>query len=231
MGARAPCYDAAIPNEEDGVRLVFLGPPGAGKGTIAAKAREALGIAHISTGELFRKAIAEGSPLGLKVKGVIESGGLVGDDLTIALVRERLDRPDAGKGFILDGFPRTVAQAEALESMGGLDRAVDFKLDDALVLARLGGRRTCPSCAKTYHVLFQKPRSEGVCDACGATLTIRDDDREEAIKLRLEVYRAQTAPLIEWYEARGLLLGIDASPAPDAVLADFLAKIGGGPGR
>ncbi len=207
------------------MRLVFLGPPGAGKGTIAARAREALGIAHISTGELFRKAIAEGSPLGLKVKGVIESGGLVGDDLTIALVRERLAQADAAKGFILDGFPRTVAQAEALDAMGGIDRAVDFRLDDALVLARLGGRRTCPKCAKTYHVLFQKPRAEGVCDACGAALAIRDDDREDAIKRRLEVYRAQTAPLIDWYEAKGLLLVIDAAPAPEAVLADFLKRM------
>jgi adenylate kinase len=209
------------------MRLIFLGPPGAGKGTIAVKAAEEYGMPHISTGEAFRAAIKSGSPLGLKVKGIIESGGLVPDQVTIELVRERLARPDAAAGWILDGFPRTVAQAEALEAMAAPDAAVNFEVEDADVIARLSGRRVCRGCSRNYHADFMPPRTEGVCDDCGGELYVRDDDRPEAIAKRLAVYRAQTEPLIAHYSAKGLLRGIDAAGAPHEVFEALKAALSG----
>ncbi|MEW6564083.1 MAG: adenylate kinase [Spirochaetota bacterium] len=203
------------------MKLVFLGPPGAGKGTLAAKAVELLQIPHISTGAIFRTAIANKTPLGLKVKEIIDAGRLVDDETTIALVRERLAEPDAQKGYILDGFPRTIAQAEALEGFSKIDRVVNFDIPDAAVIERLSGRRVCKNCGANYHILFSKPKKDGICDLCGGELYTRDDDKPEAIQKRLEVYRAQTAPLIDYYRKKGLLVDVDARPAVDQVIINF----------
>jgi len=208
------------------MNLIFLGPPGAGKGTLAAKATDILGVPHISTGAIFRAAIAAKSPLGLKVKAIIDSGGLVDDDTTVALVEERLVQEDTKTGYILDGFPRTIGQAEALAGFSTVDRAVNFDIPDGSVVERLAGRRVCRKCGTNYHVQFQKPRQDGVCDLCGGELYTRADDQEEAIRKRLEVYRAQTAPLIDYYRAKGLLTDVDARPAVDQVVAGFKAALG-----
>jgi adenylate kinase len=203
------------------MKLVFLGPPGAGKGTLAAKAVELLQIPHISTGAIFRTDFANMTPLGLKVKEIIDAGRLVDDETTIALVRERLAEPDAQKGYILDGFPRTIAQAEALEGFSKIDRVVNFDIPDAAVIERLSGRRVCKNCGANYHILFSKPKKDGICDLCGGELYTRDDDKPEAIQKRLEVYRAQTAPLIDYYRKKGLLVDVDARPAVDQVIINF----------
>jgi adenylate kinase len=180
-----------------------------------------LGIPHISTGDLFRAAVKNGTELGLKVKDIMAAGGLVPDELTISLVRERLSDGDAAKGWILDGFPRTIPQADALQNIAPADRIVNFEAADEVVVGRLSGRRVCRSCGKIYHVKNMPPKRSGVCDADGGELYTRDDDKEEAIKVRLETYRRQTAPLIEWYADRGSLLTIDGVGAPDAVLKRF----------
>jgi adenylate kinase len=203
------------------MNLIFLGPPGAGKGTLAAKAVEILSVPHISTGAIFRAAIAAKSPLGLKVKAIIDAGKLVDDATTIELVKERLAQPDAKKGYILDGFPRTIPQAEALATFSGVDKVVNFDIPDDGVVERLSGRRVCRGCGANYHVAFQKPKKDGVCDACGGELYTRDDDKKEAIQKRLEVYRAQTAPLIDHYRAKGILVDVDARPAVDTVVENF----------
>jgi adenylate kinase len=203
------------------MKLIFLGPPGAGKGTLAVRAVGAIGVPHISTGNIFRAAIAAQSELGRSVKAILDAGKLVDDKTTIALVQERLVQDDAQKGYILDGFPRTIAQAEALAGFSAVDKVVNFDLPDDLVLKRLGGRRTCRNCGANFHILFGKPKKDGVCDSCGGELYTRDDDREEAVAKRLEVYREQTAPLIDYYRNKGLLVDIDASPAPDEVLENF----------
>ncbi len=208
------------------MNLIFLGPPGAGKGTLAAKAVDILGVPHISTGAIFRAAIAAKSPLGLKVKAIIDSGKLVDDATTIELVKERLAQADARKGYILDGFPRTIPQAEALARFSTIDRVVNFDIPDLSVVERLSGRRVCRGCGANYHVLFQKPAKAGVCDACGGELYTRDDDKEEAIQKRLEVYRAQTAPLIDYYRAAGLLADVDARPLVDEVVTGFKKVMG-----
>lgn len=203
------------------MKLIFLGPPGAGKGTLAAKAMEMLKIPHISTGAIFRAAIAAKSELGLKVKSIIDAGKLVDDDTTIALVRQRLSEADTKGGYILDGFPRTIPQAEALASFSTVDRVVNFDIPDSSVVERLSGRRVCKNCGANYHVIFQKPKKDGICDLCGGELYTREDDKEEAVLKRLEVYRAQTAPLIEYYRSQGKLIDVDARPAVDQVVLNF----------
>ncbi|MDR0583937.1 MAG: adenylate kinase [Treponema sp.] len=208
------------------MKLIFLGPPGAGKGTLAVKAVDILGIPHISTGAIFRQAIAAGSPLGLKVKAIIDAGKLVDDETTIELVRERLARDDAQKGYILDGFPRTIPQAETLAAFSAVDKVVNFDIPDSAVLERLGGRRVCRKCGYNFHTVFDKPAKEGTCDHCGGEVYTRDDDRPEAIQKRLEVYRAQTAPLIDFYRQKGLLLDVDARPAVDRVTENFKRSLG-----
>jgi adenylate kinase len=208
------------------MKLIFLGPPGAGKGTLAARALDIVKVPHISTGNIFRAAIAAKSPLGLTVKAIIDAGKLVDDETTIALVKERLGQDDAQKGYILDGFPRTIPQAEALAGFSAVDKVVNFDLEDDLVLQRLGGRRTCRNCGFNHHILFGKPKKEGICDSCGGELYIRDDDREEAIAKRLEVYREQTEPLIDFYRKKGLLIDVDAGPAPDKVVENFRKALG-----
>jgi adenylate kinase len=203
------------------MNLIFLGPPGAGKGTLAAKAVEILKVPHISTGNIFRAAIAAQSPLGLKVKAIIDAGKLVDDDTTIALVRERFTGPDVREGYILDGFPRTIAQAEALASFSAVDRVVNFDIPDTAVVKRLSGRRVCRKCGHNFHALFDPPKDGDVCGHCGGEVYTRDDDREEAIRKRLLVYREQTAPLIDYYRGKGLLIDVDARPAVEQVVENF----------
>ncbi|MDR0551014.1 MAG: adenylate kinase [Spirochaetaceae bacterium] len=201
--------------------LIFLGPPGAGKGTLAVRAKDLLAVPHISTGNIFREAIAEKSPLGLKVKAIIDAGKLVDDETTVALVRERFTRPDIRSGYILDGFPRTIAQAEALASFSKVDAAVNFDIEDAAVLERLGGRRVCRKCGFNWHRKFNPPINEKVCDKCGGEVYTRDDDKAEAIQKRLAVYREQTAPLTGWYREKGLLVNIDANGNVEEILTLF----------
>jgi adenylate kinase len=208
------------------MKLIFLGPPGAGKGTLAARAVDFLKVPHISTGNIFRAAIAAQSPLGIKVKAIIDAGKLVDDDTTIALVKERLAQEDAGKGYILDGFPRTIPQAEALAGFSAEDRVINFDIPDGAVLERLGGRLVCRQCGVNYHKSFNPPKKAGVCDACGGEVYTRDDDREEAVAKRLEVYRDQTAPLIDYYRNQGLLVDVDARPAVEQVVENFKKAVG-----
>lgn len=205
------------------MKLIFLGPPGAGKGTLAALASERLAVPHISTGDLFRAAVKAGTPLGLQVNDILASGGLVPDALTIGIVKERLSGSEAGKGWILDGFPRTVAQAEALQDFAPAELVVNFDVEDAVILKRLTGRRVCRACGKIYHVVSMPPAREGVCDVCGGEVYTRSDDRDEAIRNRLVQYRSQTAPLIDWYGKSGLLVTIDGTGSPELVYDRFVA--------
>jgi adenylate kinase len=192
------------------MKLIFLGAPGAGKGTIASAIGKELGLPQVSTGDLFRDAVKNGTELGLRVKGIMEKGELVPDELTVALVRERLGRPDTAKGYILDGFPRTIPQAEALASFQHIDGVINFLCGDEVVVSRLSGRRICRSCGAIYHVQNLPPRREGICDRCGGELYVRDDDRIDSIRNRLRVYREQTEPLVGFYRGRGLLYDIDS---------------------
>jgi len=203
------------------MRLIFLGAPGAGKGTLASTIGKELGLPQVSTGDLFRDAVKNGTELGLRVKGIMEKGELVSDELTVALVRERLGRADTAQGYILDGFPRTIPQAEALASFQRIDGVVNFQCGDEVVVRRLSGRRICRSCGAIYHVENMPPRREGICDRCGGELYIRDDDRIDSIRNRLRVYQAQTEPLIGYYRARGLLHDIDAEQTVEKSLAQL----------
>jgi adenylate kinase len=208
------------------MKLIFLGPPGAGKGTLAVKAVEILNVLQISTGSIFRAAVAAGSPLGLKVKAIMDSGQLVDDQTTIELVKERLAMDDVKKGYILDGFPRTIAQAEALAAFSNVDKVINFDIPDSGVIERLGGREVCRKCGYNFHKIFNKPSKEGICDHCGGEVYVRDDDKPEAIQKRLEVYRKQTAPLIDYYRQKGLLIDIDARPMVDEVIISFKKVLG-----
>jgi adenylate kinase len=194
------------------MRIVLLGGPGSGKGTQAKKLVGKLGIPQISTGDIFRAAVKEGTPMGLKAKTYMDKGELVPDDVVVGVVEERLTKPDLDKGYMLDGFPRTLAQAEALDkilqSQGkGIKHAILVDVPDEELVARLSGRRTCRNseCGSMYHVMFNRPQKEGVCDKCGSELYQRDDDSEATIRERLTVYNNQTAPLIDYYDKKGLL--------------------------
>ncbi|MBX6352442.1 MAG: adenylate kinase [Thermoflavifilum sp.] len=216
------------------MQVMLLGMPGAGKGTQAERITREFGIPHISTGDMFRKAIANQTPLGMEVKQYLDSGRLVPDDLTIRIVRERLAEADAANGFLLDGFPRTLAQAEALDQMlrdigKPLDVVLYIHVPQEVLLSRLTGRRVCRACGATYHVVFQPPQREGVCDHCGGELYQRSDDTEEAVRTRLEQY-AQTAPLVEYYRERGLLRQVDGEQPIETVWSEvrrILLSIGG----
>jgi len=197
------------------VNLIFLGAPGAGKGTLATLLSKEYGIPQISTGDLFRAAVKEGSELGKQVQGIMEKGELVPDSLTVELVKERLAKPDAQEGYILDGFPRTVAQADALAEFQKIDAVINFSISDELVIRRLSGRRVCRSCGAIYHIENMPPKVEGKCDRCGGELYIRDDDKIDSIKNRLRVYKDQTEPLIAYYRDKGLLREIDSSETPE----------------
>lgn len=207
-------------------RLVFLGPPGAGKGTQAAGLSQRLGLTHLSTGDMLRAAVGAGTPLGREAKGFMDAGQLVPDDLVLRIIRERLAQPDAKAGFLLDGFPRTLAQAEALAKITDLDRVVEFEISEAVLLDRLTQRRSCPTCGTTYNLRTKPPRAPGVCDNDGIPLVQRSDDREEAVRTRIQVYRKQTAPLTEYYRRQGLLQAVDAAADPATVgraIADAVA--------
>jgi adenylate kinase len=192
------------------MKLVLLGPPGAGKGTQAQVLSKDLSVPHVSTGDMLREALKAGTPLGLKAKSYMEKGGLVPDEVVIALVEERLSKPDAANGFILDGFPRTAEQAKSLDaSLSKMKKPLDlvlyFKTSLDVILIRLTGRRVCGQCGKNYHLKNFKPKAEGLCDACGGKLVQRPDDKEETIRERLKVYEDQTAPLIDYYGRKSLL--------------------------
>ncbi len=201
------------------MKMVFLGPPGAGKGTVAAKAKDYYSIPHISTGDLFRNNIKNETELGKQVKAILASGSLVPDSITIEMVRQRIAEPDCEKGFILDGFPRTIAQADALADMVELDAVVNFVISNEEVVERLSGRRMCPSTGRIYHVKFNPPKVEGKDDETGEDLIQRDDDKPEAILHRLDVYAEQTEPLINYYREKGILKDVLTSNSmnPDKV--------------
>ena len=192
------------------MKIILLGAPGAGKGTKAEKISEALHIPQISTGNIIREALKSGSEVGLKAKSFIESGKLVPDEVVIDIIKERIAKDDCKDGFILDGFPRTIAQAEALDSMGvSIDRVLDINVADEVIASRLSGRRVCEACGSSYHLVSKKPAVEGVCDKCGGTLIQRKDDHPDTVADRLKVYHEQTEPLKAYYEKKGLLRVVD----------------------
>ncbi len=221
--------DAANPRVgKDAVRVIFLGPPGAGKGTQAARLATHLGVPKIGTGEMLRTAISRNTPLGQQVHPFMETGNLVPDHLLVALVRERIGEPDCDRGFVLDGFPRTLPQAQGLEEMSGDPRAwvvFDFEVPRPELMLRLSGRRWCPSCQATFHLLNDPPRRDGVCDGCGTALVQREDDHESVVARRLQEYDARTFPLIEYYRSRARMIPIDGNRPMDTVFRDLLQAV------
>lgn len=214
------------------MNILFMGPPGAGKGTQAERIVTEFNIPHISTGDAFRMAKSQGTPLGLEAQKYMDQGLYVPDDITIGIVRERLGQPDCEQGFLLDGFPRTIAQAEALDeimqSLGRkLDHVINLKVDRDLLLARLTGRRICKSCGATYHVMFNPPQVDGVCDKCQGELYQRSDDNEEKVGTRLDEYVTKTAPLLEYYEAKGILRQVDGEKEIDTVSQEIQSLLRG----
>ena len=213
------------------MNLVLMGLPGAGKGTQAEQIVDKYEIPHISTGDMFRSAIKEGTDLGLQAKSFMDKGELVPDEVTIGIVRERLSKADCEKGFLLDGFPRTVPQAEALETiLSDLNREIDFVINidvkKELLMERLTGRRICKSCGSTYHLVFNPPATEGVCDRCNGELYQRADDNEETVQNRLEVNLKQTKPLLDFYETKGYLRNINGQQDIRKVFADLDELLG-----
>lgn len=213
--------------------ILLMGPPGAGKGTQAAQLVEKFHIPHISTGDMFRAAVKEGTELGKQAKACMDAGQLVPDSVTIGIVKERLTKDDCKKGFILDGFPRTTIQAEALDRTLAelaikLDRVVNITAPSSELVGRMTGRRICRGCGATYHVAFNAPQKSGVCDKCGGELYQRDDDTEETVVNRLSVYQVQTQPLIEYYQDKGLYTEINGLQPIDAVLKDIINSLRGG---
>lgn len=212
------------------MNLILLGPPGAGKGTQAKMLIDTFDIPQISTGDILRAAVKEGTPMGVRAKSYMDSGALVPDEVVVGIVRERLQKADCASGFILDGFPRTVPQADALkESLKSLNKdltaVITLEVDTEVLVARLTGRRTCRQCGAGYHVAFDPPSKEGACDSCGGELYQRDDDQENTIRNRLQVYRDQTEPLVAYYEQDGLVVSIDGMQRIDEVKASILAAL------
>ncbi|MBU0629227.1 MAG: adenylate kinase [Nanoarchaeota archaeon] len=208
------------------MNLIFLGPPGVGKGTIAKDVVKAKNIPQISTGDLLRAAVKEGSELGKKAKEFMDSGKLVPDELVINLLKERIKKDDCKHGFILDGFPRTIPQAEALEGNVEINKVINFKATDETVISRISGRRTCKKCSAIYHIKNIPPKVEGVCDKCGGELYQREDDKEETVKKRLETYKQQTAPLIDFYRKKGILADVETEKPIPEIVKDTMAAIG-----
>lgn len=214
------------------MRLVFLGPPGAGKGTQARELAREWGVPHLATGDMLREAAAAGNRLGLEAKRHMDQGALVPDDVVVGLMRERLARPDAARGFIVDGFPRTIAQAEALAQVlkdqgQQLDVVISFEVSEQELLRRLTGRRVCRACQTAYHLVFAPPLRPGVCDRCGGELYQREDDGERPVRIRLEVYARQTSPLLDYYRQRGLLAAVAGEGAITAVRQAVRQTAGG----
>lgn len=210
------------------MRCLIMGAPGAGKGTYADGIKKHFGIPHISTGEIFREAIASGSEMGLLAKKFIDKGNLVPDDVTNAIVKERLKKADCSDGFLFDGYPRTIAQAEAFDEMLKefnikLDVVINIDVNDDIIISRIINRRTCPSCGRGYNIVSLKPKKEGVCDDCGTALYQRKDDNEETIKSRLEVYNRQTKPLIDYYAKQNLLLEVDGAGSISEITKNIIA--------
>ena len=209
------------------MKLILLGAPGAGKGTQAEILSKKLNIPTISTGNILRAAIKNGTPVGLKAKEYVESGALVPDAVIVGIMKERLAGPDCAGGYILDGMPRTIPQAEALEENGiEIDCALSLEVADAAIVERMGGRRTCPDCGATYHVVNNPPKTEGKCDACGAALTIRKDDAPETVKARLATYHVETEPLKEFYARRARLKTVDDQGSIEATTAAIEKALG-----
>lgn len=213
------------------MKIIMLGAPGAGKGTQAKKIAEQYGIPHISTGDIFRANIKGGTELGMKAKSYMDQGQLVPDDVTIGMLLDRISEADCGGGYVLDGFPRTIPQAEsltkALESRGEkMDYAVNVDVPDAAIVERMSGRRACLSCGATYHVVYNAPAKENVCDACGEALVLRDDDKPETVQKRLSVYHDQTQPLIEYYQKAGILVTVDGTQDLNQVFQAITAVLG-----
>lgn len=214
------------------MRIILLGPPGAGKGTQAEALVKKLDIPHISTGDMFRQAMKEGRPLGLEAKSYMEQGKLVPDEVTIGIVKERIQEEDCAKGFLLDGFPRTVNQAQALdgifEELGlTLDGAINIDVPKEKLITRITGRRACEACGSIFHLVFNPPKEEGICSKCGGKLYQRADDQEKTVLNRLNVYEEQTAPLIDYYNAQGNLININGDQAMELVLEDIGKSLGG----
>ena len=203
------------------MKIIMLGAPGAGKGTQAKQIAAKYNIPHISTGDIFRANIKAQTPLGVKVKAIIDSGSLVSDELTFELVKDRLAQDDCKNGYILDGFPRTIPQAEMLEGLVSDVKVVNFEIKDEIVIKRLSTRRVCKACGANYNVLTLKPKVEGICDKCGGELYQRDDDKQESILHRMDVYREQTEPLINFYKEKGKITDLDASIETDILLGKF----------
>ncbi len=213
------------------MNLVFLGPPGVGKGTQARRLSEEYGWPQIATGDILREAVAQQTPLGLRAKEYMDRGDLVPDEVVVGIVKERLAESDAKDGFILDGFPRTVNQAQELEaelsSLGsGVDAVVYFKVSEKEIIRRLTGRRICKSCGALYHLVYNPPQIEGKCDKCGGELYQRSDDSEETVRRRMEVYIAQTAPLISYYRSRGILWEVNGEQSPEKVYRQLKEALG-----
>lgn len=213
------------------MRIIMLGAPGAGKGTQAKKIAEKYNIPHISTGDIFRANIKNGTELGVKAKSYMDQGLLVPDELVVDLVADRIQQDDAKAGYVLDGFPRTIPQAESLDAalakMGQkIDYAIDVEVPDENIINRMSGRRACVKCGATYHLQYAKPKADGVCDVCGGKLILREDDKPETVQKRLSVYHQQTQPLIDYYENQNALKEVDGTKDMEDVFADIVSILG-----
>ena len=213
------------------MKIIMLGAPGAGKGTQAKQIAKKYGIPHVSTGDIFRANIKEGTALGMEARSYMDKGQLVPDDLTVKILLDRVAKPDCKNGYVLDGFPRTIPQAEVLDKAvtelnDKIDYAIDVDVPDENIINRMSGRRACLKCGATYHIVNVPPKKEGICDSCGSELVIRDDDKAETVKKRLETYHEQTQPLIEYYTKKGILKSVDGTQPMDKVFDDITAILG-----
>ena len=213
------------------MKIIMLGAPGAGKGTQAKKIAAKYQIPHISTGDIFRANIKNGTELGMKAKAFMDAGGLVPDEITIGMLLDRIQEADCAKGCVLDGFPRTIPQAEsltkALKDMGeSIDYAVNVDVPDESIIRRMSGRRACLACGSTYHIVYNVPKTEGVCDVCGQQLVLRDDDKPETVKKRLDVYHEQTQPMIDYYKKTGVLAEVDGTMDMEEVFQAIVRILG-----
>lgn len=213
------------------MKIIMLGAPGAGKGTQAEKISAKYSIPHISTGDIFRANIAGGTELGKKAKEYMDQGLLVPDEVTIGMLLDRIHEADCEKGYVLDGFPRTIPQAESLTKAldaenTAIDYAIDVDVPDEAIIGRMSGRRACLKCGATYHIVYAAPKQEGICDKCGSALVLRDDDKPETVKKRLTVYHDQTQPLIDYYKGKGVLRSVDGTQSLDKVFADIIGILG-----